>query len=134
MQTNVRLYGIKNINVGENTFLGGGVRIVTYDARVSIGKNVLIASDCIILTRNHEYSRVDIPIKMQGYVNKDIVIGDDVWLGYRVVVLPGVTIGKGAVIATNSVVNKNIPEYAVYGGSPAKYIKSRRGDEDIPHM
>lgn len=134
MQGHVRLYGVKNIKINEGVFLGEGVKIISYDAKVTIGNNCLIASDCILITRNHNFSDLKIPIKKQGYTNKDILIEDDVWLGYRVVVLPGITIGKGAIVAANSVVTKNIEPNTIYGGNPARLIKYRGNHESISHM
>lgn len=134
IQRQVRLYGVKNIIINEGSFLGEGTKLVAYDANISIGRNCLIAADCIMITRNHNYSVREIDIKKQGYSNKPIVIKDNVWLGYRVVILPGITIGEGAIVAANSVVTKNIEPYAIYGGNPAKLIKSRGNDEDISHL
>ena len=66
-------------------------------------------------------------VQWNGQVKAPVVIEDDVWLGTHVVVLPGVTIGKGAIIGASSVVTKDIPAYEVWAGVPAKFIKRRPG-------
>lgn len=70
---------------------------------------------------------MDVPIRLQGDLpEQPIVIGDDVWIGTRVIILPDVVVGNHAVIAAGAVVSKDVPEYAVVGGVPAKIIKYRR--------
>jgi virginiamycin A acetyltransferase len=64
----------------------------------------------------------------------DTVVGNDVWLGYRALVLPGVTIGHGAVVAAASVVASDVPPYAIVGGNPARVIRGRYGDEDVERL
>lgn len=97
---------------GNKVEFGGGCRINenVYIESASIGNDVLIAPNVSILSRMHEFSRTDIPMSLQGYQEeKKVIIEDNVWLGRNVVVLPGVTIGKGA----------------IWGGIPAKAIKNR---------
>lgn len=122
---NIELYGLKNITVSEGCFIGSGCKIIAYDKPVIIGSNVLMASGTTIITRNHNFEDRDELIKNQGYSNAKIIIEDDVWLGFNSLILPGVTIGKGAVVAANSVVTKDVPPYYVVGGVPAKFIKER---------
>ena len=82
--------------------------------------------DVQIYTRNHRYDRIDIPMYEQGESEiKEVKIGNDVWIGARSIILPGVTIGDGAVIAAGSIVTKDVESYAVVGGNPAKIIKYR---------
>ena len=76
-------------------------------------------------TAGHNFERADIPIRNQGHICKNIMIEDVVWLGANVVVLGGVTIGKGCVIGAGSVVTKNIEAYSIAVGVPAKVIKNR---------
>ena len=82
-----------------------------------------------IFSSNHGMSRTDIPMNIQPIKEKDIVIGDDVWIGANSVVVAGVKIGKGSVIAAGSVVTKDIPEYIIAGGIPAKPLKKREHQE-----
>lgn len=112
------------IEIGDNSGIGINARI---HGKVIIGKNVMMGEECIIYTRNHEFMTIDIPMNKQGFQKEKIVtIEDDVWIGGRVVILPGVNVGKGAIIGAGSVVTKNIPEYAIVGGNPAKIIKYRK--------
>jgi acetyltransferase-like isoleucine patch superfamily enzyme len=92
---------------------------------VTIGESVQIGAYSYIISGNHRYLKRDIPIQDQGYVGSPITIEDYAWIGTHVVVLPGVTIGKGAIIAAHSLVNKNVPPYEVWGGVPVKFIKHR---------
>lgn len=83
--------------------------------------------ECVIYTQNHKHSNIDIPMIDQGFEEiRPVHIMDDVWIGSRVIILPGVTIGKGCIIAAGSVVTKSIPDYSIVGGVPGKVIKSRR--------
>jgi acetyltransferase-like isoleucine patch superfamily enzyme len=92
---------------------------------ITIGKDVLIGPYTYITTANHGFSQREIPIKDQPFYGAPIIIEDDVWLGTHVVILPGVNIGKGAIIAAHSLVNRDVPPYEVWGGVPAKFLKSR---------
>ena len=104
--------------IGQGTMLG-----LYYD--ISLGQNAMIAPHCYITTGNHRYSRRDIPIRDQGIAGGPVVIGRDTWIGTHAVVLPGVTIGEGAIVAAGAVVNKDIPPYQIWGGVPARFIKHR---------
>lgn len=114
----------EKVTVGDNTFIGDNVRIYATE-KVVIGRNVLIAAEVILITTNHRYAEMDRPINMQGFEDLPITIRDNVWIGYRAIILPGVTIGTGAVIAAGAVVTKDVPEYSVAGGIPAKVIRNR---------
>ena len=104
--------------VGFDTYFG-----IYYD--ISIGNNVLIGAQSYITSCTHNYDKRDFIIQNQGFKGAPVKIGNDVWIGCKVVVLPGVTIGNGVVIGAGSVVTKNIPDYEVWGGVPARKIKSR---------
>lgn len=97
--------------------------------RVEIGKYFHSGTECLIITSNHNYEGAAIPYDKMN-ITKDVKIGDFVWFGSRVTVLPGVTIGEGAIIQAGAVVVKNIPPYAIAGGNPAKVFKYR----DIEHF
>lgn len=110
--------------IGNNS--GIGVNAHFY-GKVVIGNNVMMAPDCIIYVRNHESSRLDIPMCEQGSTEeRPVVIGNDVWIGGRVIILPGVKIGDGAIIGAGSVVTKDVSEYDVVAGNPARVIKNRK--------
>jgi maltose O-acetyltransferase len=75
---------------------------------------------------SHAYDRLDIPMDQQGFEDPTpIHIGDDVWIGARVIILPGVNIGSHCIIGAGSVVTKDVPDYAIVGGVPAKIIRMR---------
>ena len=95
--------------------------------KVIIGDNVMIAPDCVIYVRNHESSRLDIPMCKQGSTEeRPVVIGNDVWIGGRVIILPGVKIGDGAIVGAGSVVTRDVSEYDIVAGNPARVIKNRK--------
>lgn len=105
--------------MGNDCFIGaaGGVKIGHY---VAIGQNVRFHSE------NHDFHEKNKMICEQGVTNKGIVVGNDVWIGAGVVILDGVHVGNGAVIGANTLVNKDIPEYAVAVGNPVKIVDYRK--------
>jgi acetyltransferase-like isoleucine patch superfamily enzyme len=113
------------IEIGNNTLVNLHSDISGRDYKVVIGNNVLIAPRVSIMASMHNYSKKSELIRSQGTSGGDVVIGDDVWIGTNAVVLPGVHIGLGAVIGANAVVNKDIPQYAIAVGIPAKVIGYR---------
>jgi chloramphenicol O-acetyltransferase type B len=120
----------KRTVVTKNTILGNNVNFngmkIKGNGKVIIGNNFHSGEDCLMITSFHKYDFGDaIPYDSEKYIDKDIVIEDNVWLGDRVIILGGVTIGEGAIIQAGSVVVKDIPKYAVAGGHPAKVFKYR---------
>lgn len=112
-----------NIKIGNNSGIGKNSVVMSF---AEIGENVMMGEGCFIYTRSHKFDRTDVPMCMQGFKEyKPVIISDDVWIGSRVTILPGVKIGKGAVIGAGAVVTKDVPNYAVVGGVPAKIIKYR---------
>jgi acetyltransferase-like isoleucine patch superfamily enzyme len=95
------------------------------EGSVRIGNHVRIASHAIIIAANHRFEDTERPIRLQGMDYKTITIEDDVWIGGRVNITAGVTIGKGSVIGGGSVVTRDIPPYSVAVGAPAKVIRQR---------
>lgn len=117
------------LEVGNRAQIGANSRI---DHDVSIGDDVVMGPDVAIMTASHEFENPSIPINQQGStIRRPVRIGRDVWLGTRVVVLPGVEIGEGSVIGAGSVVAKSIPPFSVAVGVPAKVVR-RRGDRPAP--
>ena len=111
------------LRIGEKSGIGANSRIA---GPVTIGKFVNMGPECIIFTTNHGHDRTDIPMQKQGYTEpKEVVIGDDVWIGTRVTILPGVHIGCGSIIGAGAVVTHDIPPYSIAGGVPAKVIRHR---------
>ena len=83
--------------------------------------------DCIIYTQNHNFSNISIPMDQQGFQEeKEVIIEDDVWIGGRVIILPGVKIGKGSIIGAGAVVSKNVDPYSIVVGNPARKVKTRK--------
>lgn len=116
------LFG-KNISLGDSSGIGIRAQI---ENNVTIGKNVMMGPDCMIFTQNHAFENRNVPMMEQGFSEvKPVFIGDDVWIGARVIILPGVNVGKGSIIGAGSVVTKDIEEYSVVGGNPAKLLKKR---------
>ncbi len=114
-----------NIFVGENTLINGGMIYAGKESKVVIGNNCLISYNVVIRTYSHNYIKRDELIINQGNFQKDILIGDDVWIGYGAQIFPGVRIGNGAVVAAGAIVTKNVEDYSVVAGIPAKIIKRR---------
>lgn len=119
---NSRCRFYSKLNLGDNCHFNGmttgGAGIVT------IGDNFHSGPECVIWTENHNINGLALPYD-DTYVIKNVLIGDNVWLGRRVMILPGVTIGDGAVIQAGSVVVSDIPSLAIAGGSPAKVFSMR---------
>ena len=112
------------ITIGNNVFMNRNVYIIAR-APITIGNNVLIANNVVINSGNHVYNDPKVNINMQGHISAPIIIEDDVWIGANSIIIKGVTIGTGSVIAAGAVVTKSVPPYCVYGGVPAKLIKKR---------
>lgn len=112
-----------DIEIGDNSGLGLNCRVT---GPLTIGRDVMIGPDVMIFTQNHEMSRLDIPMRLQTAPKEPVVIEDDVWIAARVIILPGVTVHKGAVVGAGAIVTKDVPEYAVVAGNPARVIKYRR--------
>ena len=110
-----------NCFFNHNTILNGGKE----KAKLIIGNNVQTGPNVSIYAYNHHFSSVEMSIMSQGYDDFNVIIEDDVWIGAHSVVLPGVTIGRGSVIGAGSVVTKNIPQYSIAVGNPARVIKKR---------
>ena len=109
--------------IGDNSGIGKGSVLF---GSVTIGDDVMMGTDCLIYTQNHEFSRTDCPMRLQGFQKeKPVVIGSDVWIGGRVTILPGVHIGNGVVVGAGAVVTKNVPDNVVVAGNPAVIIKTR---------
>ena len=116
-----RLSGDPKIIIGDNFYVNAGCHI---QGNITFGRNVMIGPKTIMWGRDHGVE-LGLPMKEQSPIKQDIFIGDDVWIGASVTILKGVTIGNGVVIGAGSVVVKNIPNYAIVVGNPAKIIKYR---------
>ena len=111
------------LSIGDNSGIGISCEI---NGPVTIGNNVMMGPEVVIYTSGHKFDRTDIPMMEQGSTDiEPVTIGDDVWIGRRAIIMPGVKIGTGSVIGAGAVVTKDVPEYCVVGGVPAKIIKIR---------
>lgn len=137
-----------SIEVGANSIIREGAILQSYGGQITIGKRSAINAYCIIqgnggvsigdstliaahvqiFSANHIYERADLKIQGQGETRKGVRIGNDIWIGAGAIILDGVTISDGAVVAAGSLVNKNVPPYTVVGGVPARIIKQRGGN------
>ena len=115
----------ENVSIGSGTYINGGEICASPNATIKIGNNCLISYNFFCRTDSHIYKSRNTPINKQGNTEKNIVIGDDVWIGYDVKIMPGVTIANGCVIGAGAVVTKDTEPYSVYGGVPAKKILER---------
>jgi len=112
----------KGLTIGRDSVINKGCRLDTR-GEIKIGQKVSISQEVVILTADHDADTQD----FVGRTRK-VVIEDFVWIGTRAMILPGVTIGKGAIIAAGTLVTKNVDSFAIVAGVPAKFIKNRRGD------
>lgn len=144
LEKGVRIVGACRITLGERVMLrrevliggdgklmiGSGTTIneqtiIAATTDVQIGENCLLAPRVYVLDVDHEYATRDIPISRQGYRSSPVRIGNDVWVGTQAVILRGVTIGDGAIVAANSVVTRDVAPYTIVGGAPARLLKTR---------
>ena len=117
----------RRISIGDNSGIGINALL---DGEIIIGENVMMGPDVIIYTQNHAFDRMDIPMNRQGFQNEErVIIGSDVWIGARVIILPGVSIGDGCIIGAGAVVTKDVPNFCIIGGNPARIIKRRTENE-----
>lgn len=112
-------YGV-NISVGENFYTNHNVTILD-GAKVTFGDNVFIAPDCVFSTAGHPIDTEQRNLGLE--IALPITVGDNVWIGTNVSVLPGVTIGSNVVIGAGSVVNRNIPDGVIAAGNPCRVIR-----------
>ncbi len=107
-----------NSNIGPYSYIG-------CSGYIEIGDNVMISPRVSIYAENHLFDRTDIPMKEQGVKKQFVKIEDDCWIAANSIILAGVTIGKGSVVAAGSVVSSDVPPYSVVAGVPARIIKQR---------
>jgi acetyltransferase-like isoleucine patch superfamily enzyme len=117
----------EGIVIGDRSQLGEGARVAN---NTRIGADVMMGLEVLILSVRHAYERTDVPMIAQGYhENAPVVVGDDVWIGARAIILPGCRIGNHAVVAAGAVVTRSVPEWAVVGGVPAEVISWRNAQD-----
>ncbi len=112
------------IDIGNKSSINSFCSLNGYGG-IKIGNSVRIASHVVILSSSHNFDNIDTSILSQGISGSKTQIGDDVWIGSHVIILGGVTIGSHSIIAAGSVLTKDVPEYSIVGGVPAKLIRQR---------
>lgn len=127
LKVNGDSYVTPNTTLGDNVNFNG-MKIQGF-GNIIIGDNFHSGIECMIITSIHNYDKGNAIPYDDTIISKDVVIEDNVWLGNRVTILPGVKIGEGAIIQAGSVVVRDIPKYAIAGGHPAEVFETR----DIEH-
>lgn len=117
----------EELEIGENVGIAANA-FIAVRGKVKIGSNTIIGPGVSIHSENHNFQELDTPIRLQGATRKGVTIGEDCWIGSKAVILDGVNIGNHVIVAAGAVVNKDVPDYAIVGGVPAKIIKMRKED------
>jgi acetyltransferase-like isoleucine patch superfamily enzyme len=108
-----------NVGIAQNCF-------IQVRGKVTIGNDVMFGPGVSIFSEDHGFSDTDIPMIEQPEIRKGVTIENDVWIGTRAVILDGVTIGKGSIIAAGSIVKSSVPPYSIVVGVPGKVLRSRK--------
>ncbi|MEO6729198.1 MAG: acyltransferase [Candidatus Dojkabacteria bacterium] len=112
--------GVGDVTIGNETIIGLGNTII---GPVIIGNGVMLAQNIVVSGLNHGYEDISISPSKQAVTTKLIIINDDVWIGANATITAGVSIGKHSVIGAGSVVVKDVPDYCIAVGNPARVIK-----------
>lgn len=113
----------RTISIGSNSGIGINAWV---EQQTKIGNDVMMGEDVMIFSRNHQTTRLDVPMTMQGFEShRPVEIGDDVWIGARALILPGVKVGNGCVIGAGAVVSKDVPDGSIVVGNPARVVRNR---------
>lgn len=135
----VVLWAKNDIKIGQNFYIG---RYSQIECDTQIGDNVIFANYVALVGRyDHHYHQIGRPIRLASQIrdvdynwkglDSKIIIEDDVWIGYGTIIVSGVKIGRGSIIAAGSVVTKDVIPYSIVGGNPAKFIKYRFSEVEI---
>lgn len=116
----------KGVVVGDHVHLNSCQ--ITGEGPVEIGNYCHGGKELLIITTNHNYEPAEAIPYDRVKIHKKVIIKDFVWIGQRVTILPGVTVGEGAILAAGAVITKDVADYAIVGGNPAKLIKYRNID------
>lgn len=122
IKTKVRIKNPWRLKIGDNTWIGESVWIDNLED-VSIGKNVCISQDAMLLTGNHDYTKSDFPYRLGK-----ISLAEGTWIGAKSVVCPGVMCGSHSILTVNSVATKDLDPWGIYSGNPASFARKRRFD------
>ena len=120
----VEFFNVRNSEIGDNSGIGAYCSLGT----VKIGNYVMMGTHCLIISQNHHFDDLGVAMCRQGfYEDKPVVIEDDVWIGSRVIILPGVKVCHGSIIGAGAVVTKDVDPYTIVAGNPAMVIGIRDG-------
>ena len=119
---NVVFTNWENIKIGNNVIINPDSALIATKSKIEIGNDVLIAPRVYIQTQNHNFKIKDKLIRCQGETSNDIIIGNDIWIAYGVIILPAVKLITGCIIGAGSVVTSNLDKYSIYVGSPARKV------------
>jgi len=137
---NFRAWAVDRIEIGDSTYIG---KDVTIECSASIGRYCLLANRVALIGRHdHDFSVVGLPMRFAPWIGSQrtpsryrgerVTVEDDVWIGFAAIVLSGVTIGRGAIVAAGSLVASDVPSYSIVGGAPARILGHRfRSAEEI---
>jgi maltose O-acetyltransferase len=114
-----------DVEIGDYSSIGTNARLDAA-AGIVIGNHVMMAPDVVIVTANHKHDDITRPMTGQGFERKPVIIEDDVWIGTRAIILPGVRIGRSSIIGAGAVIAKDVPPFSVAVGNPAQ-IRPRDG-------
>jgi len=128
-------FSYATISIGSHVFIGKGAVLMASESSIAIGNKVMFGPNVTIMGGDHNASEIgrfmiDVKSKRPGD-DLPVVIEDDVWIGTRAIILKGVKIGRGSIVAAGSVVNRSIPEFSIAVGVPARVIKSRFSTEQL---
>jgi len=114
--------------IGERCAVGARAELRAVGADIVIGDDVRIAAEVVIMTRDHNFGtgEVDTPLLEKGYVHHPVTVGKLSWIGRRAIILPGLTLGRNVIVAAGAVVTKDVADFAIVGGVPARVIGDSR--------
>lgn len=128
-------YSFNTIEVGDDVFIGPRAILSATESRIIFGNKIMLGPNVTIMGGDHNTSQVgrymyDVDEKLPEN-DLPVIIEDDVWVGTGAIILKGVTIGRGSIVAAGALVTKDVPKYSIVGGVPARVIKMRFSKEDI---
>lgn len=128
-------FSFKTIEIGNGVFIGPDASFSNQCGNIVIGDYVMFGPRVMIFGGNHEIKKIGVPMarikKGQNYTDPDVVIENDSWVGAGTIILPGVTVGEGAIVGAGAIVTKDVEPYAIVAGNPARFISYRFNKNEI---
>ena len=118
------------VSIGAKTVMGQECTISAY-RHIAIGRECILADRVMLIDFDHGVVETERPIRLQGIYKRDVHVGHNVWIGYGACVLRGVSVGDNAIVGTNSVLTRDVPENAVVAGAPARVIRMREAPRSM---